>query len=211
LVKKYEDLCRYPYGGQSVILGYEKREWQDADYVLGLFAEKRSTAMLRYRQFVEEGIDQGKRPDLIGGGLFRSQGGWTGVKALRAAGTYQKGEERILGDGDFVLRVLAGAEEKLEVKYRLAAAGYNLDRLIDRVAELLGISTEEVMGPRKARQRVEARSLLCYWANIELGIRQSQLVQRLTLNRPAVSNAVRRGERLARQRKYVVENKQIIK
>jgi len=205
LVGDYEELGRYPYGGHSVILGHGRREWQDADYVLGLFAEKRATARRIYFQFVQEGIDQGKRPDLIGGGLLRSQGGWTGVKALRAAGTYQKGDERILGNGDFVSRVLAGAEEKLERKYRLAAVGYNLDRLIKRVAELLGISTEEVMGPGKARQRVEARSLLCYWANTELGIKQSQIAHRLALNQPAVSNAVSRGERLARQRKYVIE------
>lgn len=205
LVEDYAELCRYPYGGQSVILGHGRKEWQDVDYVLALFAERGATARRKYLQFVQKGIDQGKRPDLIGGGLLRSQGGWTGVKALRAAGTYQKGDERILGNGDFVSRVLAGAEEKLERKYRLAAAGYNLDRLIHRVAELLGISAEEVTGPGKARQRVEARSLLCYWANTELGIRQSQLAQRLGLNQPAVSNAVRRGERLARQRKYAIE------
>ena len=56
----------------------------------------------------------------------------------RAAGTYQKGDERILGSGDFDSQVLAGAQEKVETNYRLAAAGYNLDRLIRRVAELLG-------------------------------------------------------------------------
>jgi putative transposase len=205
LVKDYEELCRYPYGGHSVILGHGRRGWQDADYILSQFAQKKATARHTYLQFVQEGIEQGKRPDLIGGGLLRSQGGWTGVKALRAARTYQKGDERILGNGDFVTQVLAGAEEKLERKYRLAAGGYNLDRLIHRVAELLGISTEEVTGAGKSRQRVEARGLLCYWANTELGISQSQLARRLPLNQPAVSNAVRRGERLVRQRKYSLE------
>jgi len=109
-----------------------------------------------------------------------------------------------LGDGDFVSRVLAGAEEKFERKYRLAAAGYNLDRLIHNVAEVLGISSEEVVGRGKARQRVEARSLLCYWANTELGIGQGHLAQRLGLKQPAVSLAVRRGEGLARERKYTL-------
>ena len=208
LIGDYEELCRYPYGGHSVILGHGRREWQDADYVLSLFAQKRATARRRYLQYVQEGIEQGKRPDLIGGGLLRSQGGWTGVKALRAAGTYQKGDERILGKGDFVAEVLAGAEEKLERKYRLAASGYNLNRLIHRVAELLGMSAEDVLEPGKARQRVEARSLLCYWATAELGIRQTQLAQRLPLNQPAISNAVRRGADLARQRQYAIEKVQ---
>ena len=207
LARDYEELCGYPYGGHSVILGRGRREWQDADYVLGLFAQKRATARLRYLQFVQEGIAQGKRPDLIGGGLLRSQGGWIGVKALRAAGTYQKGDERILGKGDFVAQVLAGAQEKLERKHRLAAGGYTLDRLIHRVGEILGMSSEEIIEPGKARQTVEARSLLCYWAITELGISQTHLTQRLPLKQPAVSNAVRRGARLVRQRQYTIEPK----
>ncbi len=44
----------------------------------------------------------GRRKDLIGGGLIRSHGGWAAVRKLRAAKAYQKGDERILGDGDFV-------------------------------------------------------------------------------------------------------------
>ena len=39
---------------------------------------------------------------MIGGGLIRSVGGWSAVRALRKMGAYQKGDERILGDGDFV-------------------------------------------------------------------------------------------------------------
>jgi putative transposase len=62
-----------------------------------------------YSRFVRSGIEQGWRPDLTGGGLLRSQGGWTGVKALREAGDYQKGDERILGDGTFVSEVLKKA------------------------------------------------------------------------------------------------------
>ena len=36
-----------------------------------------------YREFISEGIVQGRRPDLVGGGLVRSLGGWSDVKALR--------------------------------------------------------------------------------------------------------------------------------
>ncbi|MBN2126479.1 MAG: transposase [Deltaproteobacteria bacterium] len=205
LVEDYEGLCRYPYGGHSMILGKGSREWQDTEYVLGLFAESRAMARRRYRRFVKEGIEQGKRPELIGGGLLRSQGGWTGVRALREAGTYQKGDERILGQGDFVAQVLADAQEKFERKYRLAASGYTLDRLIERVAELLDMPSQEILEPGKGRKKVEARSLLCYWAHTELGITQTQLARRLPLNQPAISNAVRRGAHLARERQYSIE------
>ena len=38
----------------------------------------------------------------MGGGLVRSLGGWKAIKVLRGVGERIKGDERILGDGDFV-------------------------------------------------------------------------------------------------------------
>ena len=42
----------------------------------------------------------------------------------------------------------------------LAANGYTLGRLIERVAELFGMPSEEITEPGKSRQKVEAQSLL---------------------------------------------------
>ena len=35
--------------------------------------------MRRYRKFIEDGFNMGRREDLTGGGLRRSAGGWEGV------------------------------------------------------------------------------------------------------------------------------------
>ena len=207
LIKDYDELCRYPYSGHSAILGERERGWQEVGYVLGLFAEETGAARRKYRGYVKEGIERGKRPELIGGGLLRSQGGWTGVKALRETGTYQKGDERILGEGAFVEQVLAEAEEGFERRYRLAAKGYNLDRIAKRVGELLGVSPKEIFEPGRVRgkAKVRARSLGCYWATAELGIKQGQLAKTLHLTQPAISMAVMRGAELIREHKYRLE------
>jgi hypothetical protein len=55
-----------------------------------------------YRQFICDGVSQGNRPELVGAGLVRSQGGWGEVKALRRIGQNEAGDERIIGSGDFV-------------------------------------------------------------------------------------------------------------
>lgn len=104
----------------------------------------------------------GRRPDLVGGGLLRSHGGWASVKALRKAGAYQKGDERILGESTFVEQVLSEANEQFERKYRLAAEGFSLKGFAARVAELLGMTSEEVLDSAKDYRSVQARSLLCY-------------------------------------------------
>ena len=55
---------------------------------------------------MDKGVSVGKRPDLVGGGLVRSMGGWAAVEALRKAKDYMKGDERILGDSYFAEQVL---------------------------------------------------------------------------------------------------------
>ena len=93
LIPHYDRLGSYPYCGHGVVLGQMKRDWQDSEYVLRLFGKEPGLARRNYRDFVGNGIEQGERPDLIGGGLLRSNGGGVGVKSMREAGEYQKGEE----------------------------------------------------------------------------------------------------------------------
>jgi len=77
-------------------MGRFKGGWQDTRYVLSMFGGTVSRARRQYKQFVAEGIPQGRRPELIGGGLVRSVGGWGAVKKLRKMGAYQKGDVRPL-------------------------------------------------------------------------------------------------------------------
>ena len=202
LVLAYNALTRYPYCGHGVILGSRENDWQDVQYILRLFGDKKRTSKARYNEFIREGIEQGRRSDLIGGGLLRSQGGWAAVKVLRESGGYQKGDERILGNGDFVEKVLSQAEEQFEEKYRLQAAGYNLDKLIERVGEILKISPEDIMERGKEKWKVEARSILCYWATDRLGIKQRELAKKFRLTQSAISQAVQRGKEVVRSQSY---------
>jgi REP element-mobilizing transposase RayT len=202
LVKDLKALEKYPFSGHRVILGKRKNSWQDVGYVLKLFGSNQSTARRGYRQFVEKGVPLGKRPDLVGGGLLRSHGGWSAVKSFRKMKSYQKGDERILGNGDFVEQVLAEAEEKMKRKYFLRTRGMDLEKLTHRVADLLKIKPKDVWAAGKYRRTVKARSLLCFWATTELGITQSYLASKLRISQPAVGLSVKRGERLAKRKCY---------
>jgi putative transposase len=160
------------------------------------------TARHRYWAFVQKGIADGKRDDLVGGGLIRSAGGWAAVTALRRANVFQKGDERILGDGDFVQSVLSEAKEAYERKYRLISKGIDLDFIAEKAAEVIGIDPVLLCSMGKQPKVVQARSLLCYWATSELGVTQSFLSKRLGLSPSAVSLSVVRGRQLVRKYKY---------
>ena len=193
---------RYPYCGHSTLLGRYDRNWQDTDYVLKLFDNTVSKACRGYREFVRKGINQGRRSELAGGGLIRSAGGWSAVNLLRQAGFRQKADERILGDGDFVTSVLKQAGEQLERKYDLKAKGYDFEAVVKRVAELLGMESNQVLTNSKNKQAVRARSLVCFWEFKELGMNQTELAQRFGISQPAVSFAVRNGGKIARTKGY---------
>lgn len=200
IVQDYKALGFWAYSGHSGILGHRKNSWQDIDYVLGYFDRRKKIARKKYWDYVQEGISRGRRPDLVGGGLIRSLGGWKEAGRVMANGVRLKGDERILGDSDFVLDVLKASEEEMERRYRLKAAGYNLDRLARRVAEIFTVRAEDLWIPGKYARIIPARSLLCYWAVRELGISTTQIARKLNLTQPAVSISVRRGERIAKEK-----------
>jgi REP element-mobilizing transposase RayT len=207
LVLDLKGLDKYPYAGHSVVMSKYSNDWQDKEAVLRLFADKVPLARRRYRSFVQKGIGQGKRHDLIGGGLVRSSGGWASVKALRKEKIHQKADERILGDGDFVKEVLAVAQERLERKYALAANGVNLDYAAERVAGLMNMDASELFEPGKQRRRVQARSVLCYWAARELEMSMVKLCHRFKLSAAALTLSVQRGEKIVHENNYSLIDK----
>jgi putative transposase len=61
--------------------------------------------------------------NLMGGGLIRSIGGWFSVKALRRSGDRELSDDRILGSGEFVERIIKEADAK--IKYQLPVKEQN--------------------------------------------------------------------------------------
>ena len=110
-------------------------------------------ARRRYHQFVEKGISMGRWEDLTGGGLIRSMGGWAMVKSMRKAKMFEKFDERILGDGDFVSRVLSAGEEQMGQRTLSISKGYNLELNLS----LSGVSLLVTRGEKNSRLNLETR------------------------------------------------------
>jgi hypothetical protein len=82
-------------------VGNSRNDWQEKEYVLCQFGSGKKRAMRAYRKFMEEGKKLGRRPELVGGGLIRSLGGWSKVLSLREKGEKLEHDSRVLGSGDF--------------------------------------------------------------------------------------------------------------
>jgi hypothetical protein len=94
-----------------------RNDWQDREYVLSWFGRREGEARRAYRWYVEEGIAQGRRPELVGGGVVRSYGGWSAVLSLRRIQERVRGDQRILGSEGFVERVLRETGEPMRHRF----------------------------------------------------------------------------------------------
>ncbi len=197
-VKDIKALGRYPYTGHSALIGNITLNWQDIDYILGMFSQKKKVAQSKYRDFVLKGISQGRRPELTGGGLIRSIGGWKVAKSVKKGMERLKGDERILGDSDFVNSVLKTCQESLDRRYMLQEKGHTLKSLSEKIAALFNLESNQLFTTTKSPKIVRARSLMCYYAVRELGLTATSLAKQIGLKQPAISISVSRGEKIAK-------------
>jgi REP element-mobilizing transposase RayT len=205
LVEDLDQLDSYPYSGHSALMGRCPNDWQDVDTILRHFGSRQSSARNGYRWFVEKALAMGRRSELTGGGLIRSLGGWGVLKRLGKGRVHLKGDERILGDSDFVEAVLDAQNEKLERRYRLEAKGFDIEKALKRAAEISGLTPEQIRTGGKEPWRVQARSLACYWAVRELGMTTVAVSKALGIGPTAVTKAVSRGEVFAKSREIRLE------
>ncbi len=199
IVKNLADLGGYPYSGHPALMGEIVRPWQDADYVLLNFGASARSARQGYLSFMESRFARGKRPDLTGGGLMRSYGSWTEV---RKEGRRIKGDERILGGNAFVQRILSHAQEKMR---RPRAPKMSLKTLAQRVGALYEINPDLFLEKNRKARLVEARSLFCFWAVRNLGYAATTAASFLRMTQPGVGYAADRGEAIAREKGFVLD------
>lgn len=196
LVQNYQKLKYYFYTGHGSILGVYDREWQNVEYVLKFFGKEVKKAQRRYHEFVQKGVEIGPQPNLVGGGLIRSLGGWQQVGLLREKGNRIKGDERVLGSGEFVEKILKQCQEQKEQKMLMADKGYDYNWLLSKVAICFNIDKEKIIMRGKYKERVAARSVLCYWASRALGMSTVELSKELNISQPTVSQSMKRGEQI---------------
>jgi REP element-mobilizing transposase RayT len=205
IVNDINGLDNYLWCGHSTVIGKHKNKWQDVDGVLVWFGQKRNEAIEGYKEFIERGIGEKPAIDFSGGGLIRSVGGWSNLTHLRKSDKYQKADERILGDDEFVNKVLREAEEKIDRQELLIRQGWNLEKLAERVCGIFDISVSDLQKKGKANAISQAKMLFCYWGHNELGASGKQVGEYLGISRPAVCKNIVKGAEL-KERKHRLIN-----
>lgn len=180
----------YPWTGHATLTGSRPCEWQDTGSILGRFGKRRGDAMRRYEAFVRDGAPRGRRPELVGGGLIRSAGGWSQVLSLRQKRETTIADERILGGSDFTERLLTEAAERTRHTLRLSRRVGNLGALAREVARREGITESELRSGSRRRCVSKARKIFCRVAVTQSGFSGAEVARFLGVTASAVNRAV---------------------
>jgi len=194
MVSDLKQLSQYRWAGHSAIIGRVKREWQDIETVLHYFGKGRK-AVEKYEQYVKEGISHGRRPELVGGGLIRSLGGWSQVLSFRRKGMKVASDQRILGGDEFIQKLMSEAEEREKETLRLSRKVPDLPNLAKGIVKGAGVEEAELRSGSRKREAVRARRLFCQLAIGKMGYPGAEVARFLgvttsSVNRLAVSEEV---------------------
>jgi len=187
IVKDLSELGRYPWCGHSVLLGIVKHSWQDTDYVLSWFSKREGSALRAYRQYLLDGISQGRRPELVGGVRDQSEKGRDRSDKGRTDGETAV-DQRILGDEDFVRKVkkeFFSHERERPFEFR------EIKKKIQSIVEVRcregDVQTQELqMGSRRQRV-VGVRAGIARQLVNELGISLREVAYHLGVSSSAIS------------------------
>jgi hypothetical protein len=174
-------------------MGRIKDDWQDRDYVLSWFGKREGKARRAYRRYLAEGINQGRRPELVGGGVVRSYGGWSAVLSLRRSQERINGDQRILGAGNFVERVLKESEESLRHRFSHAERIKKIENILKEECEKGKIELEELRMGSRRWEVSRVRSEIAQQLVRELGVSLAEVARLLGVSTSAISKILQRS------------------
>ena len=179
MVKKAVD---YRWSGHRTYLWKAEIPWLTTDWILGQFGRRLGEARQRYGMFVREGVGEGYREE------------------------FHRGSEdsRVVGDDDFVGKVLDRLDERIDTRP-------SLYKIVRTVRQAYGMKEAELRVSSQRRVASEARAVIG-WLAMELGSATLSEVGRWCKRDVAtISSAVRRLVERATERKALQKHMEGLK
>ena len=193
MVSSVKTLEKYPWCGHGVIVGKLEHEWQDRRYVLAWFGRLEKQAGAAYRRFVANGAGLGKQPELVGGGLIRSMGGWSQVLSMRRSGEKHRADERVLGSGDFVEKLMREADEKIACQFSNMLSQKQIQQIISDACTKEDIAVEELKGGSRRAPVSKLRTQISLELIEKYGITPAEVARQMGITLSAVSKMIARS------------------
>ena len=146
-------------------------------------------------KYVKEGVSVGNRPELVGGGLVRSMGGWSEVLAMRSKKEKQAFDSRVLGDSEFVQELKSGLDDLIKMNLRISGHIIKLEELCNRVCKKEDVSLGELISGSRRHKLIKARRIVSWIAVHELGYSGAEVARYLGVSNSCITRFIASGEK----------------
>jgi putative transposase len=193
LVSDLRQLEKYPYCGHGAILGTRTNSWQDCDSVLAQFGNRDGEAKDAYRRFVSEGVGLGRRPELVGEGRSRSAGEWFAVRSQRRRKERDAFDERILGSGEFVERILKEADARMQRQTAVKKIKRRAERVVAEICRKNAVSLTELRSGSRRGRLPKVRVAIARGLIEDYGLPLAEVARQAGISTSGVSKILSRG------------------
>ncbi len=208
IVHNMEELDSYVWSGHAALMGNIVCSWQSVEETLGHFSEFAGSVPLRenYREFVANSLIE-KDGNAEECRLVRGrQGSWI-QEGISVVGQ-SKGDtaQRICGNSSAVENVFLACQQREDQRSRLRREGWNAERVLERVCQILQLRRDEIIGPEKRAMQCRGRALMSVWMVDSLGHTVTETAKLLAVSHSTVIANLQRGRELALEMGVDLEN-----
>jgi len=185
IVKSLEQLKNYTWCGHGFLLGDKEaagKKFQKREECLRRFGENEETALKSYIEFLIQSCGENTE----------TAGQLSNIEATEINGSC-KGWPTVIGDPEFVNKIMNLHKEIIHRNHRKADYPYVLKTIADKICQEYGISMNELKRRGRNNTRAKARADFCYRLHIREFIPFSVIAEFLGTTIPPIAVLVQKG------------------
>ena len=149
--------------------------------------------METYRRYVAEGVVLGRRPELVGGARRRGSGEWWLAKGPRRRGEQESTDDRILGSGAFVERILQEADARMMRQTGLQKIKRQAERVVVEGCKKHGVSVTELRSGSRRGTVPDVRAEIARRLIEDYGLALAEVARQVGISTSGVSKLLSRS------------------
>lgn len=157
------------------------------------FGSRQGQTREAYRRFVKEEVAVGRRPELVGGRLVRSAGGWAEVRSRRQRRGPEVSDDRILGSAEFVERIWREAEKRMALQQAMRRQHGRIERIIATSCKKERISLTELRSGSRRGKLPAVRAVLVRRLIEDFGVSAAEVARQVGISTSGVSKIISRS------------------
>jgi putative transposase len=154
-------------------------------------SQREAEAKEAYRRYIAEGVVLGRRPELVGGS--GSVGEWFAVKSQRRRRIEESTDERILGSGAFVERVLKEADARTVRQNAFKKTKRYAERVVAAACKKDGISLTELRSGSRRGKLPAVRVKIVLGLVEDYGVPIAEVARQVGISTSGVSKILTRS------------------